>query len=78
MKMSQMNIQVGMDTDVLSLTVRAIAKHAKALAEELDGIDSDKCNMCGSIDVEKAGLGIEDTILEEWVECLSCGWSSRL
>jgi len=49
-KISNLHIDVNMDTDSLSLKLKAIAKHATALANELERIDADeldKCKKCG-------------------------------
>lgn len=51
-KVSNLHIDVNMDTDSLSLKLKAIAKHASALAKELEQIDADeldKCKECGGL-----------------------------
>jgi len=44
-----LNIQVNANTDAMSLKLRTIAKHAEALANELDKIDSETCEECGGL-----------------------------
>ena len=60
-------------TDLLSLKVRAIAKHATALADELDEIDKVKCSKCGSA-MEWYELSYEGTTERSYV-CKQCGHS---
>lgn len=44
---SKLSIEVSADTNNLSAKLRAISKHAAALANELDEIDRAKCPNCG-------------------------------
>lgn len=49
---SEITIQVSSDTTKLQKQLRAIAKHAEALAEELERIDNDvECPKCGGCEV---------------------------
>lgn len=45
-----LSISVDMDTDKMQLKLRAIAKHAEALADELDAIDNAWQCECGATD----------------------------
>lgn len=44
-KPKSLELTVGMNTDKLQLKLRAIAKHAEALANELDAIDADQSTL---------------------------------
>lgn len=69
-------VNVEMNTDKLQMKLRAIAKHAEALANELDEINNRwQCNGCGCTDY------FEDTFTEMFSGdklytkriCLECG-----
>ena len=47
-KIKGVTVEVDMNTNNLSAKLKAIAKHAEALANELDSIDAAKCPSCGS------------------------------
>lgn len=64
------HIGVEMDTDKLQLKLRAIAKHAEALADELECIDNDwRCDDCGSYNFST--LFSDD--LAAYQACSECG-----
>ena len=58
--MSEIKVSVGMDTNKLQLKLKAIAKHAEALAKELDEIDEAECPQCGSCEHETIFYGHYD------------------
>lgn len=65
-------IAVDMNTDNLQLKLRAIAKHAEALADELDHIDAAKCDKCvGLLDITT--LSVDGFPVEEIKVCTRCG-----
>lgn len=66
------DIQIGVEvnTDKLQLKLKAIVKHAGALADELDAIDDMKeCPACGSLEYETF---YEDNVLKD-NQCKRCG-----
>ena len=63
-----------MNTDKAQQKLRAIAKHAEALANELDAIDNPiECEECGSKDIEVSSFYVEETPYFECVKCNECG-----
>lgn len=64
-----LTITVGMNTDKLQLKLRAIAKHAEALAKELDEIDNAWQCDCGS--TEFIDVHFNSKLIRR--ECEKCG-----
>lgn len=65
-----LSISVDMNTDKLQLKLRAIAKHAEALADELNRIDNMiECPECGGGDVCEMHINNEPT----YASCNYCG-----
>lgn len=59
-----------MNTDKLQLKLRAIEKHAGALADELEAIDNDwKCDYCGSYSYSTMYTSDEAI----YMTCAECG-----
>lgn len=75
-------IDIEMNTDKMQLKLRTIAKHAEALANELDAIDNaEPCVNCGSINRTKSKLftdNNEDEPLCCVEECDDCGHTVEL
>ncbi len=69
-------IEVSADTDNLSAKLRAISKHAAALANELDEIDRDKCPNCGKAMSKTTMYG--DGVPSVHYECINCGIQNGL
>lgn len=68
-----LSISVDMVTDKMQLKLRAIAKHAEALADELDQIDNaEPCGRCGCIETETHTLCSTETTYETKY-CSECG-----
>ena len=70
----KLEIQTAVNTDSFQLKLRAIAKHASALADELEKIGGVTCNKCGGLmEVCEfySGYGVERTTFE----CKQCGES---
>ena len=65
------SIMVDVDTSKLTLKARAIAKHAEALADELERIDKDECN---ELSEKQVGLlhQMIDNYYERDMEICSC------
>ena len=70
-----LSVSVDMDTDKLQLKLRAIAKHAEALANELDVIDNAWQCECGSDEYEDTVFMCEDAASYSTRQCLRCGES---
>ena len=68
---SSIQIDVGISTEVMTAKLRAIAKHAEALANELDEIDSAKCEECGRI-LNITRLCGDSEEVKELRECPRC------
>lgn len=71
-----LSIDVAMNTDRMQLKLRAIAKHAEALADELDAIDNAWQCDCGSFKCEYSKFFSGDSGEEPYLsyrECLECG-----
>lgn len=66
-----LNIELSLDTDILTLKLEAIARHAEALADELKQIDADKCEECGGI-LNITRLYGDSEVVEELRECPRC------
>lgn len=65
------NIEVDMNTNNLSAKLRAIAKHAEALANELEAIDAAKCPNCGgTLDITTLYSG--DEVVDTSAYCRNC------
>ncbi|SDI18868.1 hypothetical protein SAMN05192534_12441 [Alteribacillus persepolensis] len=70
MKASQLRVDI--NTIVLQLKLRAVAKHSKALADELDEIDRSVCPECGErMDVNK--VYVDGKLEYETKQCHECG-----
>lgn len=69
-------IEVTAETDNLSAKLRAISKHAAALANELDEIDRDKCPNCGKAMSKTTMYG--DGVPSVHYECADCGIENGL
>lgn len=68
-----LSISVDMSTDKMQLKLRAIAKHAEALANELEAIDNVViCPECGSDDVCTLRLGEEQRLAD--ATCNNCNY----
>ena len=64
-------VQLDMSTDNLSAKLRAIAKHAEVLANELDAIDAAKCPDCGGpLDISE--LYADGVIVDTSAYCGNC------
>ena len=64
-------IELDMDTNNLSAKLKAIAKHAEALADELDAIDVVRCPICGN-DMSTSELFADGESYMEEQYCDSC------
>ena len=61
-------------SDKSALKLRAIAKHAEALADELDDIDNKKpCKECGSFNYSVGEIFADDELFSLYIECHDCG-----
>ena len=71
MTKNKTTIKVDLDTSKLTLKARAIAKHAEALADELERIDKDECN---ELSEKQVGLlhKMIDNYCERDMEICSC------
>ena len=69
-----MHIGLDMNTDKLQLKLRAISKHLDALADELDSIDNETCNKCGSPDLHEENFYAGDRVVHRTITCNSCGY----
>lgn len=68
--LSNIKVQLDLDSAVTSLKLRAIAKHAAALADELDAIDN-TCEECGGpITIRECRLDGE--LISTHHECERC------
>ena len=68
-------ITIDMDTDKMQLKLRAIAKHAEALADELDAIDNAwqcDCGCTGYVDESLINSGTDEVICAQRI-CNDCG-----
>jgi len=66
-------IDIDLQTDKMVAKLRAIIKHTKALADELEVIDKDACPKCsGALDIQT--LFADDTIIQKVFTCEKCGW----
>lgn len=64
-------IDLDMNTNNLSAKLKAITKHAEALANELDAIDAAKCPNCGgTLDITE--LSIDDKVVDTSAYCGNC------
>lgn len=72
-KKSNHNLAIGVEADTTKLTkkLRAIAKHAEALADELEAIDRWKCD-CGSLDYHEFEFEVKGGLFRERT-CDECG-----
>lgn len=70
-------IQLNAETDKLSAKLQAIAKHAKALADELDQIDKATCPECGG-ELEEIEIYGDDQGPYIISKCIECGLSNTL
>lgn len=71
-----LSISVDMSTDKLQLKLRAIAKHAEALANELEAIDTAWQCDCGATEYAESKLFDDDKRMVEGVRrCMGCGES---
>lgn len=75
-KETTLSINVDVDTEILSVKLKAIAKHAQALADELDMIDATVCDRCGK-SCEKSIIYADGEELYKNVHCPSCGEEER-
>ena len=69
----KLTIGIEANTNQLQRKLRAIAKHAEALADELKAIDDSKCPECGGTEIECATFYKEDEVHYERCRCLTCG-----
>ena len=66
-------IELG-STDKSVMKLRAIAKHAEALADELDDIDNkEPCKECGSFNYSVGELFADGELYSLYIECHDCG-----
>lgn len=61
------------DTSSIEKKLRAIAKHATALADELKKLDEEKCPDCGSKEVEVARTYGDNERYDIAITCHNCG-----
>lgn len=71
MKMKGLEITVDANTTNLSAKLKAIAKHAEALANELDTIDAAKCTECGQV-MDVSELYTDGVIVDTSTYCVNC------
>ena len=69
----KLSIGIGTNTNQLQRKLRAIAKHAEALADELKAIDESECPECGGTEIECATFYKEEEVHYEQCTCLTCG-----
>lgn len=62
---------IDLDTDVFQQKLRAISKHAEALADELEYIDKAKCEECGGL-MNITNLYADNNVVQEIKECPRC------
>lgn len=68
--MAGLTIDLGLDEKTI-LKLRAIAKHAEALANELDAIDAAQCLTCGGL-LEITEISIGDKVVDTSAYCGNC------
>jgi DNA-directed RNA polymerase subunit M/transcription elongation factor TFIIS len=73
MKASRLTIEVDMNTSKMVKKLKAIAEHAAALAEELETIDKEVCEACGSTEINVVTLHADIDIVRKYNTCLQCG-----
>ncbi|GAB6931603.1 hypothetical protein JCM10914A_55860 [Paenibacillus sp. JCM 10914] len=66
------SVTLSVNTDLLSLKLRAIAKHATALADDLDKIDEATCSECGG-PLDEMTLYAEKIFEHKEYVCNQCG-----
>lgn len=60
------------DTSSIEKKLRAIAKHATALADELKEIDAATCPQCGSSKVEVKKIVGDNKTRDKIIKCKAC------
>lgn len=73
MEASRVTIEVDMNTSKMVKKLKAIAEHAAALAEELETIDKEVCEACGSTEIKVATLHSDMKVVRKYNTCLQCG-----
>lgn len=66
------NTNVSINTNKLQDQLRAISKHAEALADELEQIEMEECPDCGARG-NKMTVHADDAPVYESYECPNCG-----
>ncbi|GLY09587.1 hypothetical protein [Pseudobacillus badius] len=71
------NITVDINTIKFARKLKAIAKHAKALADELDEIEKSFCPQCGEGMSRATDLNDGSQPVTEKAFCSSCGYQNE-
>ena len=72
-KAQSLSVSVDMDTNKMQLKLRAIAKHAEALADELDAIDNAWLCECGSDYYREEVTKADGQVYQIERTCYQCG-----